>query len=85
MESTYFLYRATGDHYYLEVGKKILKSLQKHARVTCGYAAIKVLIEAINQFKFEINLIDLKALYIKLRSLSTTLFIITGCSLPSNA
>lgn len=41
VESTYFLHRATGDPYYLEVGKKILKSLQKHARVTCGYAAIK--------------------------------------------
>ena len=41
VESTYFLHRATGDPYYLEVGKKILKSLQKHARVTCGYASIK--------------------------------------------
>ena len=41
VESTYFLYRATEDPYYLEVGKKVLKSLQKHARVTCGYATIK--------------------------------------------
>ena len=43
VESTYFLYRATGDHYYLDVGKKVLKSLQQHARVTCGYATIKVI------------------------------------------
>ncbi|CRL00773.1 CLUMA_CG014027, isoform A [Clunio marinus] len=40
IESTYFLYKATGDHYYLQVGKKILKTLQKHAKVACGYAAV---------------------------------------------
>merc|ERR1719209_2826041 len=41
VESTYFLYKATQDPYYLEVGKKVLEALQKHARVTCGYAAVK--------------------------------------------
>jgi len=41
VESTYFLYKATRDPYYLEVGKKVLQSLQKYARVTCGYAAVK--------------------------------------------
>uniref|UniRef100_A0A224X743 alpha-1,2-Mannosidase n=1 Tax=Panstrongylus lignarius TaxID=156445 RepID=A0A224X743_9HEMI len=40
LESTYFLYKATGDHYYLQVGKNILKGLQTHARVACGYAAV---------------------------------------------
>ncbi|XP_029157311.1 ER degradation-enhancing alpha-mannosidase-like protein 3 isoform X1 [Nylanderia fulva] len=40
LESTYFLYRATGDHYYLKVGRKVLKSLQTYARVSCGYAAV---------------------------------------------
>lgn len=40
MESTYFLYKATGDHYYLGVGKKVLKSLQTYARVPCGFAAV---------------------------------------------
>ncbi|KAK0157873.1 hypothetical protein PV328_011562 [Microctonus aethiopoides] len=40
LESTYFLYRATGDHYYLGVGRKVLKSLQTFARVPCGYAAV---------------------------------------------
>ncbi|KAJ8922355.1 hypothetical protein NQ315_004298 [Exocentrus adspersus] len=40
LESTYFLYVATGDPYYLEVGKTVLKSLQKYARVPCGYAAV---------------------------------------------
>ncbi|XP_071445733.1 ER degradation-enhancing alpha-mannosidase-like protein 3 [Hetaerina americana] len=41
LESTYFLYRATGDPYYLEVGRHVLRSLQKYARVPCGYAAVK--------------------------------------------
>ncbi|CAG9768168.1 unnamed protein product [Ceutorhynchus assimilis] len=40
LESTYFLYKATGDPYYLDVGKNALKSLQKYARVPCGYAAV---------------------------------------------
>ncbi|KAG5898085.1 hypothetical protein JTB14_001789 [Gonioctena quinquepunctata] len=40
LESTYFLYTATADPYYLEVGKNVLKSLQKYARVPCGYAAV---------------------------------------------
>lgn len=39
IESTYFLYSATGDPYYLEVGKKVLRNIQKYARVPCGYAA----------------------------------------------
>ncbi|KAG8228156.1 hypothetical protein J437_LFUL002810 [Ladona fulva] len=41
LESTYFLYRATGDPYYLDVGRNVLRSLQKYARVPCGYAAVK--------------------------------------------
>ncbi|XP_046389627.1 ER degradation-enhancing alpha-mannosidase-like protein 3 [Ischnura elegans] len=41
LESTYFLYRATGDPYYLEVGRNVLRSLQKYARVPCGFAAVK--------------------------------------------
>ncbi|XP_063982642.1 ER degradation-enhancing alpha-mannosidase-like protein 3 [Diachasmimorpha longicaudata] len=40
LESTYFLYRATGDHYYLGVGRKVLRSLQTYAKVPCGYAAV---------------------------------------------
>ncbi|XP_065342933.1 ER degradation-enhancing alpha-mannosidase-like protein 3 isoform X2 [Cloeon dipterum] len=41
LESTYFLYRATQDPYYLQVGKHALQALQKYARVPCGYAAVK--------------------------------------------
>uniref|UniRef100_H3A0Q9 alpha-1,2-Mannosidase n=1 Tax=Latimeria chalumnae TaxID=7897 RepID=H3A0Q9_LATCH len=40
-ESTYFLFKATGDPYYLEVGKSIIDNLNKYARVPCGFAAVK--------------------------------------------
>nr|BAN20892.1 mannosyl-oligosaccharide alpha-1,2-mannosidase, putative [Riptortus pedestris] len=40
LESTYFLYRATGDHHYLRVGEKILRGLQSYTKVPCGYAAL---------------------------------------------
>ncbi|CAF3510385.1 unnamed protein product [Rotaria sp. Silwood1] len=40
VESTYFLYKATNDPHYLEVGRTILTNLEKHARVPCGYAAL---------------------------------------------
>ena len=45
MESTYFLYKATRDPHYLRVGEQVLRALQKHARVTCGYAAVKDIAE----------------------------------------
>ncbi|KAK3088771.1 hypothetical protein FSP39_023586, partial [Pinctada imbricata] len=41
LESTYFLHKATGDPHYLEVGKMVLENLNKHARVPCGFAALK--------------------------------------------
>ncbi|CAG5125309.1 unnamed protein product [Candidula unifasciata] len=41
LESTYFLYQATADPYYLSVGKTVLDNLEQHARVECGFAAIK--------------------------------------------
>ena len=40
-ESTYFLYKATGDPYYLDIGKSIIGSLEGYARVPCGFAAVK--------------------------------------------
>ncbi|XP_078478975.1 ER degradation-enhancing alpha-mannosidase-like protein 3 [Lampetra planeri] len=40
-ESTYFLYKATGDVYYLEAGRTILDNLNRFARVPCGFAAMK--------------------------------------------
>ncbi|XP_074655390.1 ER degradation-enhancing alpha-mannosidase-like protein 3 [Tubulanus polymorphus] len=41
IESTYFLYKATGDNYYLNVGKTVIENLNAYARVDCGFAAIK--------------------------------------------
>ena len=39
---TYILhYQATNDPHYLEVGKSVMDNLEKHARVPCGFAAIK--------------------------------------------
>ncbi|XP_038637390.1 ER degradation-enhancing alpha-mannosidase-like protein 3 isoform X2 [Scyliorhinus canicula] len=41
IESTYFLYTATKDPYYLHVGKSVVDSLNQHARVPCGFAAVQ--------------------------------------------
>ncbi|XP_055351913.1 ER degradation-enhancing alpha-mannosidase-like protein 3 isoform X2 [Paramacrobiotus metropolitanus] len=41
IESTYFLYTATKDPFYLHVGERLIHSLEEHARVDCGYAALK--------------------------------------------
>ena len=36
-----YVFQATGDPYYLEVGKQVLQNLNQHARVPCGFAAIR--------------------------------------------
>ena len=41
IESTYFLYRATLDPFYLFVGEQILFDLQTLARTPCGWASLK--------------------------------------------
>ena len=40
IESTYFLYRATKNPFYLQVGKDMLESIKRHTKVRCGFAAI---------------------------------------------
>ncbi|XP_074646983.1 ER degradation-enhancing alpha-mannosidase-like protein 1 [Tubulanus polymorphus] len=40
VESTYLLYQATKNPFYLFVGQDILKSIQKHAKAECGFATI---------------------------------------------
>uniref|UniRef100_A0A673B9I8 alpha-1,2-Mannosidase n=1 Tax=Sphaeramia orbicularis TaxID=375764 RepID=A0A673B9I8_9TELE len=40
-ESTYYLYKATGDPYYLRVGQSIVEKLNAYARVPCGFAAVQ--------------------------------------------
>lgn len=34
-------FQATGDPYYLEVGKNIVEKINEHARVPCGFAALR--------------------------------------------
>ncbi|OJA16963.1 hypothetical protein AZE42_00582 [Rhizopogon vesiculosus] len=41
VESTWYLYRATRDPYYLHVGERILKDLIARAKVDCGLAGIQ--------------------------------------------
>ena len=41
LESTYFLYKATRDPHYLEVGAAALEAMNKHVRVPCGFAGVK--------------------------------------------
>mmetsp|Transcript_34240 Transcript_34240/g.78128 ORF Transcript_34240/g.78128 Transcript_34240/m.78128 type:complete len:509 (-) Transcript_34240:63-1589(-) len=40
-ESAFYLWRATGDPYYRLAGQDIIESLNKHARVPCGFAAVE--------------------------------------------
>lgn len=37
----FIIFQATGDPHYLDVGKAIMENLEKHARVPCGFAAIR--------------------------------------------
>jgi hypothetical protein len=40
-ESTYYLYHATGDPYYLRMGQKLFDSLKAYCRVPAGYSELK--------------------------------------------
>uniref|UniRef100_A0A2I3HI91 alpha-1,2-Mannosidase n=1 Tax=Nomascus leucogenys TaxID=61853 RepID=A0A2I3HI91_NOMLE len=40
VESTYLLYQATKNPFYLHVGMDILQSLEKYTKVKCGYATL---------------------------------------------
>lgn len=41
VESTYLLYRATRDPYYLDLGETMVNDFQQHTRTRCGFATIK--------------------------------------------
>ncbi|RHZ34248.1 hypothetical protein DYB26_004939 [Aphanomyces astaci] len=43
-ESTYHLYAATKDEKYLKIGRKLLQDIEDTSRVSCGYAAVLVLL-----------------------------------------
>lgn len=40
LESTYYLFKATKDDYYVRIAKKMVEQMEKYSRVKCGYAAI---------------------------------------------
>ncbi|OXH23230.1 carbohydrate binding protein [Cryptococcus neoformans] len=41
IESTYYLYQATKDPFYLRVGERVLKDLARRTKTSCGFATIK--------------------------------------------
>lgn len=41
IESNYHLYRVTRDDLYLEIGRRVLRDLERRAKVECGVASIK--------------------------------------------
>uniref|UniRef100_A0A8C9XIT3 alpha-1,2-Mannosidase n=1 Tax=Sander lucioperca TaxID=283035 RepID=A0A8C9XIT3_SANLU len=41
IESAMYLFRATGDHTYLQLGLDALESIEKITRTPCGYASVK--------------------------------------------
>ncbi|KAJ6509896.1 alpha mannosidase-like protein [Mycena vitilis] len=41
IESTWYLYRATGDPFYLDVGERVLFDITTRSKVACGLAGIK--------------------------------------------
>ncbi|TNN59026.1 ER degradation-enhancing alpha-mannosidase-like protein 2 [Liparis tanakae] len=41
IESAMYLFRATGDHTYLQLGLDALESIEKISRTPCGYASVK--------------------------------------------
>uniref|UniRef100_S4RM89 alpha-1,2-Mannosidase n=1 Tax=Petromyzon marinus TaxID=7757 RepID=S4RM89_PETMA len=53
VESTYLLYQATKNPFYLHVGQKILQSIEKHTRVRCGYATLHHVIDKSKEDRME--------------------------------
>ena len=41
IESTYYLYQATSDPFYLRVGERVLRDIQARTRTKCGFATMK--------------------------------------------
>ncbi|KAG0303287.1 alpha mannosidase-like protein [Dissophora globulifera] len=45
IESNYFLYRATKDPFYLQVGEMVLRDLQAYTKTKCGWASLQSVID----------------------------------------
>lgn len=66
VESTYFLYRATKDPFYLDVGARVLGDLQRRTYVKCGIACLHDVVTGQLQDKMESFVLSetLKYLYL---------------------
>uniref|UniRef100_G3T0L6 alpha-1,2-Mannosidase n=1 Tax=Loxodonta africana TaxID=9785 RepID=G3T0L6_LOXAF len=53
VESTYLLYQATKNPFYLHVGMDILQSLEKYTKVKCGYATLHHVIDKSKEDRME--------------------------------
>ena len=53
VESTYFLYRATGDSHYLDVAEYMIQAIQNFTRVPCGFAAISNVKTGVKEDRFD--------------------------------
>eukprot|EP00118_Oscarella_pearsei_P011592 m.78695 g.78695 ORF g.78695 m.78695 type:complete len:576 (+) comp36114_c0_seq9:62-1789(+) len=53
VESTYLLYRATRNPFYLHVGSEILESLEKHSRAKCGYTTLHNVVDKTQEDRME--------------------------------
>uniref|UniRef100_H2Y763 alpha-1,2-Mannosidase n=1 Tax=Ciona savignyi TaxID=51511 RepID=H2Y763_CIOSA len=53
IESTYLLYRATKNPFYLHIGREILDSLEKHAKTECGYASLHNVLDKSQEDRME--------------------------------
>jgi len=54
---TYSL-QATGDPYYLDVGKSVVENLDRLARVPCGFAAIKDVTSGTHEDQYVIHIVS---------------------------
>uniref|UniRef100_A0A0K0DLW0 alpha-1,2-Mannosidase n=1 Tax=Angiostrongylus cantonensis TaxID=6313 RepID=A0A0K0DLW0_ANGCA len=53
VESTYYLYRATKNPFYLNVGREILDSLNSKTRVKCGFATVHNVVDGTLEDRME--------------------------------
>ncbi|KAK3819877.1 MAG: alpha mannosidase-like protein [Benniella sp.] len=53
IESNYFLYRATKDPFYLQVGEMVLRDLQTYTKTKCGWASLQSVIDKKHEDRME--------------------------------
>uniref|UniRef100_A0A8C9S7D2 alpha-1,2-Mannosidase n=1 Tax=Scleropages formosus TaxID=113540 RepID=A0A8C9S7D2_SCLFO len=53
VESTYLLYQATKNPFYLHVGMDILQSIEKYTKVRCGYATLHHVVDKSKEDRME--------------------------------